>query len=181
MALAMRYSTHPSAPGPAMTTWAGGLSTQSEGIKTSFSCLWFPVFLCMASRVHSLLSACPHSSSIDSIVPSVTVSPGTQTCPMAWACSSTPGGFFLVNHRRKELRAGSVCRWSPPLDRPTCEFIHCPCSVCDQFREGPTSWKKAHCLKQPGCKCPQCGSAFNSQGHWDPAKIAEHSTCRQWR
>ena len=46
-----------------------------------------------------------------------------------------------------------------------------PCSVCDQFKEGPTSWKNAPCLKQPGCKCPHGRSAFNSQGYWDPDKM----------
>jgi len=104
MALAMGYSTQPSATGPAnqgvMTPWAGDLSIQS-GIETSFPCLWLPVSLCVASRVHSLLSACPQSFSIDSVVPSVTVAPGTETCPMVR--SLTPGGLFLVNYRCMEV------------------------------------------------------------------------------
>ena len=86
-------------------------------------------------------------------------------------CSLTPGGLFLVNHRRKKVQAGSVCQLSPPLDRATCEFIHCPCTICDQSREGPTSWTNAPCLQQPGCKCPHCRSVSNSQGHWDHNKM----------
>ena len=119
------------------TPWAGGLSAQSEGIKKSFPCFWLPVSVCVASRVYLLLSTCPQSSRIDSIVPSVTVALGTETSPIV--CSLTSGGLSLVNYRRKGVRAGSVGQLSPPLDKPTCEFIHCPCSVCDQFRSGPTS------------------------------------------
>ena len=41
-ALALGYSTQPSATGPStqrlMTPWAGGLGDQSEGMKTSFPC-----------------------------------------------------------------------------------------------------------------------------------------------
>jgi len=147
----------------------GGLSTQPKGIKKSFSCLWLPVSVCVASRVHSLLSACPQSSRIDSIVQPVTVAPGTEANPMVYSLSS--GGLSLVNHRRKGVRAGSVYQLSPPLDRPTCELIHGPCSVCDQFRAGPTSWKTGPCLKQPACKFPHCRLAFNLQGHLDPAKM----------
>jgi len=155
---------------------AGGLSTQSKGIKKSFPCFWLPVSVCVASRVHSLLSACPQSSRIDSIVQPVTVAPGTEASPII--CFLTSGGLSLVNHRRKGVRAGSVCQLSPPLDRPTCEFMHCPCSVYDQFRAGPTSWKTALCIKQSECKCPHCRSAFNSQGHWDPAKMDRLCTIR---
>ena len=72
MTLAMGYSTQSSTTGSAnqgvMTPWAGGLGDQSEGNKTSFPCLWLPVSLSPTSRVHSLLSACPQSSSIDSLV-----------------------------------------------------------------------------------------------------------------
>jgi len=137
-----------------------GYSIQRD--KTSFPYLWLPVSLSAASRVHSLLSACPQSSSIDSLDLSVAVATGTETCPMV--CSLTPGELFLVNHRLR-------CQLSHPLDRPTCKFIHCPCTLCDQFREGPTSWKNAPCLQQSGCKCPHCMSAFNSQGHWDHTKM----------
>jgi len=73
-----------------MKPWVRGLSSQSEGFKTSFSCLWLPVSLCTETRVHSLLSVRPQSSSIDSIILSVTVAPGTETCPMV--CFLTPGG-----------------------------------------------------------------------------------------
>jgi len=145
------------------------MSDQSKGIKKSFPCLWLRVSVCVASRVHSLLSTCPLSTRIDSSVQTVTVAPGTEANPMV--CSLTSGGLSLVNHRRKGVQTGSVCQLSPPLDRPTCEFIHCPCSVCDQFRAGPTSWKTAPCLKQLGCKCPHCRLAFNLQGHWDPVKM----------
>ena len=151
------------------TQGVGGVSVQSKGIKKTFPCVWLPVSVCVASRVHSLLSACPSFTRIDSSVQTVTVPPGTEVDPMV--CSLTSGGLSLVNHKRKGVQAGSVCQLSPPLDRPTCEFIHCPCSVCEQFRAGPTSLKMAPCLKQPGCKCPHGRSAFNSQGHWDPAKM----------
>ena len=158
------------------TPGARGLSTPAKGINKSFPCFWIPVSVCVASRVHSLLSACPQSSRIDSIVQPVTVAPGTEANPMV--CSLTSGGLSLVNHKRKGVRAWSVCQLSPPLDRSTCEFIHCPFSVCDQFKSGPTSWKTAPCLKQPGCKCPHCRLASNSQGHWDPAKMDR--ACAIW-
>ena len=67
------------------------------------------------------------------------------------------------------------------MNQPACEFIHCPCSVCDQFRAGGTSWKTAPCLQQPGCKCPLCRLAFNSQGHWDPAKMDRLCAIRNLR
>jgi len=134
------------------------------------------VSLCVASRVHSLLSACPAFNRIDSRVQPVTFPPGPEVAPMV--CTVTSGGLSLVNQRRKEVQAGSVCQLNPTLNQPTCEFIHCPCSVCDQFRAVHTSWKTAPCLQQPGCKCPLCRSAFNSQGHWDPAKMDRLCTIR---
>jgi len=146
-----------------------GVSIQSKGIKKTFPCLWLPVSVCVASRVHSLLSACPSFNRIDSRVQTATFPPGPEVAPMV--CALTSGGLSLVNQRRQGVQAGSVCQLSPPLNRPACEFIHCPCSVCDQFRAGRTSWKTAPCLQQPGCKCPLCRLAFNSQGHWDPAKM----------
>jgi len=102
-------------------------------------------------------------------VQTVTFPPGLEVAPMV--CVLISGGLSLVNQRGKGAQAGSVCQLIPPLNRPACEFIHCPCSVCDQFRAGCTSWKTAPCLQQPGCKCPLCRFAFNSQGHWDPAKM----------
>jgi len=144
-----------------MTPRDESVSIQSQGIKKTFSCLWLPVSLCVSSRVHSLLSACTAVPLLDCTLPSV--------------------GLSLVNQRRKEVRAGSVCQLCSPLNRPACESIHCPCCVSDQFRAGGTSWKTASCLQQPGCKCPLCRSAFISQGHWDPAKMDRLCTIRNLR
>ena len=93
--------------------------------------------LCVASRVHSLLSACPAFNRIDSRVQPVMSPPGPEVAPMV--CTWTSGGLSLVNQRRKEVQAGSVCQLSPPLNRPACEFIHCPCSVCDHT---VVAWRK---------------------------------------
>jgi len=41
------------------------VSIQSKGIKKTSPCLWLPVSFCVASRVHSLLSACPASNNIN--------------------------------------------------------------------------------------------------------------------
>jgi len=144
-----------------MTPRDESASIQSKGIKKTFFCLWLPVSLCVASRVHSLLSAC------------------TAVPPMD--CTLPLEGLSLVNQRRKEVRAGSVCQLCLPFNRPACEFIHSHCSVCDQFRAGGTSWKTAPCLQQPGCKCPLCRLAFNSQGHWDPAKMDRLCAIRNLR
>jgi len=114
-----------------------GVSIQSKGIKKTFPCLWLPVSLCVAFRVHLLLSACPAFDRIDSRVQAVTFPPGPQVAPMV--CTLTSWGLSLVNQRRKEVQAGSVCQLSPPLNRPACEFIHCPCSVCDHT---VVAWRK---------------------------------------
>jgi len=121
----------------------------------------------------------PSFNRIDTTVPTVTFPPDPAVGPMV--CSLTSEGLSLVNQRQKGKQAGSVCQLSPPLDRPACEFIHCPCSVCDQFRAGRTSWKTAPCLQQPGCNCPLCRSAFNSQGQWDPAKMDRLCAIRDLR
>ena len=130
-------------------------------------------------RVHSLLTACPQSSSVDSLSQSIPFTSGPESFPIVG--SLTSDGLLAINQTHKELRAGSECQLIPKLDRPTCEFIHCPCTVCDQFRDGATSWKNAPCLQQPGCKCPHCQSAFNVQGHWDPTKMARLCVIRELR
>ena len=137
-----RYTQAPHAPPHQgdVTQRDKRVSIQSKGIKNTFPCLWLPVSFCVASRVHSLLSACPAPNNIDSSVQPVTIPTGPEIHPMVG--TGTSEGFCLVNQRRKKALAGSVCQLSPPVNRPTCEFIHCPCSVCDQFRAGHTSWKK---------------------------------------
>jgi len=87
-----------------MTPRDESVSIQSKGIKKTFPCLWLPVSLCVASRVHSLLSSCTVVPLMDCTLPSK--------------------GLSLVDQRRKEVRAGSVCQLCPPLNRPVCEFIH---------------------------------------------------------
>jgi len=79
------------------TRGAGGGTTQSKGIKKTFACLWLPVYVCVPSRVHSLLSGCPPYTRINGSVQTVTVVPSTETNPMV--CSLTLGGLSLVNHR----------------------------------------------------------------------------------
>jgi len=60
------------------TQGVGGVSVQPKGIKEIFPCLWLPVSVGVASRVHSLLSACPSFTRIDSSVQTVSVPPGTE-------------------------------------------------------------------------------------------------------
>jgi len=122
-----------------LTQGVGGVSVQSQGIKKSFPCVWLPESVCVASRIHSLLSACPSFNRIHNTVPTVTFPPDPAVGPMV--CSLTLVGLSLVNQRRKGVQAGSVCQLSPPLERPAGEFIHCSCSVCDQCRAVRTSRK----------------------------------------
>jgi len=81
------------------TQGVGGVSVQSKGIKKTFPCLWLPVSVCVASRVHSLLSACPAFNRIDSRVQTVTFPPGPEVAPTV--CVLTSRGLSLVNQRRK--------------------------------------------------------------------------------
>jgi len=65
-----RYTQAPHAPPHQgdVTQRDKRVSIQSKGIKNTFPCLWLPVSFCVASRVHSLLSACPAPNNIDSSV-----------------------------------------------------------------------------------------------------------------
>jgi len=77
------------------TQGVGGVSVQSKGIKKTFPCLWLPVSVCVASRVHLLLSACPLFNCIYSSVQTVTFPPGPEVGPMV--CSLISEGLSLVN------------------------------------------------------------------------------------
>jgi len=88
-----------------MTPGVGGVSVQSQVIKKSFPCVWLPVSVCAASRIHSILSACPSFNRIDTTVPTVTFPPDPAVGPMV--CSLTSEGLSLVNQRRKGVQAGS--------------------------------------------------------------------------
>jgi len=73
------------------------VSIQSQGIKKTFPCLWLPVSLCVASRVHSLLSTCPAFNRIDGRVQPVTFPPGPMFLPYSVPCQSkTKGGTSRV-------------------------------------------------------------------------------------
>ena len=63
-----RYAQAPHAPPHQgdVTQRNESVRIQSKGIKKTSPCLWLPVSLCVASRVHSLLSACPAFNRIDS-------------------------------------------------------------------------------------------------------------------
>ena len=98
------------------TQGVGGVSVQSKGIQKSFPCLWLPVSVCVASRIHSLLSVCHSFNCIDNAVPTVTFPPGPAVGPMV--CSLTSEGLSFVNQRRKGVQAGSVCKLSQRIDPP---------------------------------------------------------------
>jgi len=85
-----REARAPTAPPHQGDTTQGveSVSIQSKGIKKTFPCLWLPVSVCVASRVHSLLSACPSFNRIDSRVQPVTFPPGPEVAPTVCALTS---------------------------------------------------------------------------------------------